>query len=96
MTDNKNLFNKNDITFVSTKKKITYGAHPCPLPQLTSEWNDLLNEVSNFSGKATFSIIMTVPNHLKDLINGFINRKCAIENTKLTLEAIWNVIAPTP
>jgi hypothetical protein len=38
---------------------------------------------------------MSLPNHSKDLINGFINRKSAIENTKLTLEALWNVIAPT-
>lgn len=73
-----------------------YGAHPGHLPQLTSEWNDLLNEVSNFRGKATFSIIVTLPNHMKDLINSFINRKCTIEYTKLTLEALWNVIAPTP
>jgi hypothetical protein len=65
------------------------------MPQLASEWNDLLNKTSNFSGKATFRIIMPLPNHSKNLIDGFINRKSAIKNTKLTLEALWYVIAPT-
>jgi hypothetical protein len=66
------------------------------LPQLTSEWNNLLNEVSNFSGKPTFSIIVTLPNYMKNLVNSFINRKSAIENAELTFEALWDIIASTP
>lgn len=75
--------------------RIIYDTYPGPLPQLASKWNDLLNEITNFSGKATFGIIMSLSNHLKDLINCFINRKSAIKNTKLTLEALWNIIATT-
>jgi hypothetical protein len=37
---------------------------------------------------------MPLSNHMEDLINSFINRNSAIENTKLTLETLWNVIAP--
>jgi hypothetical protein len=38
---------------------------------------------------------MPLPNHLKDFINFFVNRKSAVENTKLPLEALWDVIAST-
>jgi hypothetical protein len=32
---------------------------------------------------------------MKNLVNSFINRKSAIENTELTLEALWDIIAST-
>lgn len=92
MTDSKRFA---EIDIWANAGTSIYSTHPSTLPQLTSEWNDLLNEVSNFSGKTTFGIIMPLSNHMEDLINSFINRKSAIENTKLTLETLWDIIAPT-
>jgi hypothetical protein len=86
MTDYKRFAETNAQYYIWTNAGTsTYNTHPNTVPQLTSEWNDLLNKVSNFSGKTTFGIIMPLSNHMEDLINRFINRKGAIENTKLTL-----------
>ena len=63
------------------------------LPQLTRSRHQWINHVLNFCRETALSVEVTTADRAKDLIDGRICGKRAVEDGKLPFQTTWDVIA---
>ena len=67
----------------------------CELPQAASDRHQLSHHVNDLSTELALTAVMTTANDAEDLVNGWIGGQGAVEDGKLPLETLRDVIAAT-
>lgn len=74
---------------------VAHIVYLCSLPDQSCEWHQLGNGGADFICKAPFWAEVATAYYPKDLINGCIGRKGAVENGELPLETCRYVVPPS-
>lgn len=54
-------------------------------PQQSCQGNESLDQVSDFEGKSSFGVVVTLTNDREDLVNGGFHREGAVEDAEVAL-----------
>ena len=64
-------------------------------PQLTSEWDELLNQVGHRDAEPTIGVKVTARNRPEDMVDGLFGGNSAVVDDEMSLETVRDVVPPT-